>query len=171
VREPEAERGFTLIELMMVVAIIAVLAVIVVPLFTRESKRTKGQSEINPMFAELATREDQYRTENNVYLDTTLCPATTSNTGTDSATCLTSGSPWTLLRVSPSEKMLKCTYDVTVGASTDDPSASLPTWVAAISGFSAPTLATAWYFIEAVCPYNKYFIASWDTKIRSEDGH
>ena len=38
-REPRDERGFTIIELMIVVAIIAILAIVVVPMFTGESKK------------------------------------------------------------------------------------------------------------------------------------
>jgi prepilin-type N-terminal cleavage/methylation domain-containing protein len=170
VRETTAERGFTLIELMMVVAVIAVLAVIVVPSFMKETKRAKGQTEINPMFAELGNREEQYKMENGSYLAAATCPSSASNAGTLASTCLTSGSPWTLLRVQPSESKLKCTYTVTTGLAADDPTtaAGFPTWV---TGVTPPTLAASWWFIEAECPYNKYFTASWDTKIRSQDGH
>ncbi|HSD88547.1 MAG TPA: prepilin-type N-terminal cleavage/methylation domain-containing protein [Kofleriaceae bacterium] len=167
-REPSSERGFTIIELMIVVAIIAVLAVIVVPLFTSESKRGKAKSEVQPMFAELASREESYKGENSTYLTTAACPPSASTTGTDSfAACLTTGSDWTNLRVQPPEKTLSCSYTITAGASTVDPIALLPSWV---TGVTALSLATSWYFIEAVCPYNKYFTASWDAKIRSEDG-
>lgn len=173
-REPSSERGFTIIELMIVVAIIAVLAVIVVPLFTGESKRVKAKSEVSPMLAELAQREDAYKLENGSYLTTTACPTAASTTGTDvNNACLTSGSQWTTLRVQPSEKMLSCSYTITTGTSTDDPIALLPAWVASLTGnlaVTAPNIATSWYFIEAACPYNKYFTSSWDTKMRSEDG-
>jgi prepilin-type N-terminal cleavage/methylation domain-containing protein len=175
VREQTAERGFTLVELMMVVAVIAVLAVIVVPMFTSESKKAKGKSEINPMFAELANREDQYKMETGSYLPAAACPSSASSTGTDViSACLGTGTDWTNLRVQPSEKKLKCSYTVTTGLSTDDPIAVLPSWVTSLpaaTAVSAPSLATSWYFIEAVCPDHKYFQASWDTKIRSEDGH
>jgi Tfp pilus assembly protein PilE len=160
---------------MMVVAVIAVLAIIVVPMFIGETKKAKGKSEISPMFAELAHREDQYKMENGAYLDAPACPTSASNAGTDVVTgCLGSGTPWTLLRVQPSETKLKCSYTVTVGLAADDPIAVLPTWVASLpsaNAVTAPSLATSWYFIEAVCPDHKYFQPSWDTKIRSEDGH
>lgn len=173
-REPSSERGFTIVELMIVVAIIAILAVVVVPLFTGESKRVKAKSEVGPMFAELATREDSYKLENAGYLTTTACPTSASTSGTDvNAACLTSGSDWTTLRVHPSETMLSCSYTITSGLSTVDPIALLPSWAASLTGtqaVTAPNIATSWFFIEAVCPYNKYLTASWDTKIRSEDG-
>ncbi|NVB79597.1 MAG: prepilin-type N-terminal cleavage/methylation domain-containing protein, partial [Kofleriaceae bacterium] len=50
------EQGFTIVELMVVVAIIAVLAAIVVPTFTKESKKSKAKSEVGAMFAELGVR-------------------------------------------------------------------------------------------------------------------
>ena len=152
----------------MVVAVIGVLAIVVIPSFLKESKRATYKSEVSPMFAELGNREDQYKMEIGAYLDAPACPSTASATGTDSITaCLGSGTPWTLLRVQPGEKTLRCSYTVTTGVAADDPTLVLPSWV---TGVTAPSLATSWYFIEAVCPYNKYFTASWDTKMRSEDG-
>jgi prepilin-type N-terminal cleavage/methylation domain-containing protein len=58
VHERVAQRGFTIIELMIVVAIIAVLAIVVIPSFIKESKRTKSQSEVQPM---ISTRSNRTR--------------------------------------------------------------------------------------------------------------
>ena len=43
----ERQRGFTLVELMIVVALIAVLAAIVVPMFFGEVRRVRGDSEVD----------------------------------------------------------------------------------------------------------------------------
>ncbi|HEY5924914.1 MAG TPA: prepilin-type N-terminal cleavage/methylation domain-containing protein [Kofleriaceae bacterium] len=161
----DTQRGFTILELMVVVAIIAVLALIVIPSFIKETKRAGYKSEVHPMFAELGTREDQYKVEKGVYLAAAACPPTANAQGTDmtSAACL---SNWTDLRVQPAESKLKCSYVVTAGVPGDDPVAVAPTWVQ--SQITAP--AVGWFFIVATCPDNEYFTASWDSKIRSEDG-
>lgn len=154
---------------MIVVAIIAVLAVVVIPQFVKESTRAGAKSEVHPMFAELGSREEQYKTENNSYIAAAACPATASSSGTDmtTATCAT-GTDWTALRVQSPQSTLKCSYAVHVGSGGTNPSThgSWPTWV------TAPTTApaTGWYFILATCPTNEYFTASWDGKLQSQDG-
>ena len=165
------ERGFTIIELMIVVAIIAVLAAVVVPSFVRESTRSKAKSEIHPMFAELSTREDQYKTEYNGYRAASACPPSASSTGTDmtTASCaITAGGDWEKLRIQPSESKLSCSYTIAIGDAGDNPSSDTawPTWLTPLA--SAP--AVSWYFINAVCPATEYFTASWDSKIQSKEG-
>jgi prepilin-type N-terminal cleavage/methylation domain-containing protein len=166
------ERGFTIVELMIVVAIIAVLAAVVVPSFIKESSRSKAKSEIHAMFAELSTREDQYKVEKNTYLDAAACPPSMNAQGTDmtTATCaITADSDWDKLRVTPSESKLTCSYTIESGDSSEDPVPLTEAWVQA----SKPTLKTpavSWYFIHAICPNTEYFQASWDSTIRSKDG-
>jgi prepilin-type N-terminal cleavage/methylation domain-containing protein len=163
---PRAQRGFTLVELMIVVAIIAVLAIVVVPTFMGESTRTKAKSEVSPMFAELATRQDQYKLEQGSYLSTSACPATANSKPQDiTSSCLAAGSEWNTLRIQPHETKLSCSYTITAGVPGDDPLGVAPGWV---TGLMTP--ATSWYFIVATCPATEYFQASWDTRLRSKDG-
>ena len=157
---------------MIVVAIIAVLAIVVVPSFMKESKRSKAKSEVHPMVTELSTREEQYKIESNAYLPATACPPTSVATGTDMtalACATTAGQPWVLLRVQPSQSKLTCAYTVATGAGGANPStdAAWPAWA------TAPTNAPAvsWYFILATCPDTEYLWSSWDTKLKSQDGH
>ncbi|HEY5945032.1 MAG TPA: hypothetical protein VIV40_06045 [Kofleriaceae bacterium] len=155
---------------MIVVAIIAILAIVVIPSFIKESKRGKARSEVDPMFAELGTREEQYKTERTAYLPAAACPPTATSAGTDmtTAACAT-GTDWTALRVQAVQSKLTCSYTVSTGVAGVNPStdAAWPTWV------TAPTAAPAngWYFIVADCPSTDYFTASWDSKIKAEDGH
>jgi Tfp pilus assembly protein PilE len=160
---------------MIVVAIIAVLAAVVVPTFMKESTRGRNKSEVSPMFAELGTREEQYKQENGAYLAATACPTAASDTGTDmtTATCsTTSGQPWVSMRVSPSETTLHCSYVISIGAAGAAPNsdANWPTTWGSHAPPNPGTLATGWYFVKATCPTNEYLTTSWDSKIRSKDG-
>jgi type IV pilus assembly protein PilE len=63
-------RGFTLIELMVVVIIIAVLAALALPSYlaqTRKSRREAAESKLN----EIALLEERYRADNASYLSAT----------------------------------------------------------------------------------------------------
>jgi prepilin-type N-terminal cleavage/methylation domain-containing protein len=165
--EGNAQTGFTVIELMVVVAIVAVLAIIVIPNFMKDSTRGKAKSEVAAVFAELGNREDQFKQESNTgaYMSAAACPAAASSDGTNVVT--TPCTDWTTLSVEPPQSSLTCSYTVRAGVRADSPlsDAGWPSWV---SGVTAP--ATSWYFIKAVCPATEYFVASWDTKLRSKDG-
>src|SRR5688572_22183331 len=113
------QRGFTLVELMIVVAVIAILAVVAVPAFFKETRKAKSDSEVTAMFAELRSREEQYKIENNVYLAAAACPSTPSATGTATTSCTGTGSPWANLKVNPQFTTLRCSYTVNVGLASD----------------------------------------------------
>jgi prepilin-type N-terminal cleavage/methylation domain-containing protein len=157
-----SQLGFTLIEMMITVAVIAVLALIVVPQFFKESRKTKSASEIAPMFAELSIREEQYKVDNTGYLSTITCPATPSAQGNPTTTC-EAQADWIALKVAPSETKLFCSYTVTAGAGAG-------TTVAAF-GWTSP--AGSWYYIEATCDMDgntatdsMYFTSSSNTEIK-----
>lgn len=160
-----SQLGFTLIEMMITVAVIAILALIVVPQFFKESRKTKSASEVTPMMAELAVREEQYKSDNGVYLAAATCPATTTAAGTAAASCIVAGSPgseWYQLRVNPVESLLRCTYDVVVGTTSG-------TSVAAFS-FTSPPFN--WFYVLATCDMDgdatkdaTYFMSSVDSKV------
>src|SRR6185295_17677654 len=77
------EAGFTLLEIMVVVTLIGILAAVTVPSWIRESRKGRGDSEINAMFAEIATKEEQYKVDNGVYLAAAACPSSPSSAGID----------------------------------------------------------------------------------------
>ena len=67
------ERGFSLVELMIVVAIMAILAAIAIPSFMRFQLKAKT-SEATSNIAAIRTCEVTYETENDVYLTCTVAP-------------------------------------------------------------------------------------------------
>jgi prepilin-type N-terminal cleavage/methylation domain-containing protein len=119
-RSSRDERGFTLIELMIVVAIVAILAAVVVPLFTSEGKKVNAKSEVTAMFAELTTKQERYKVEQAAYLDVPICPATPSNQGQDLATCKAL-TEWTDLGIVAPQNTLKCAYEVVAEAAGTNP--------------------------------------------------
>lgn len=75
----DKERGFTLIELMIVVAILGILAAIAIPNFMRFQAKSR-QSEAKTNLGAIGTTAESYRAENNSY---TLTPAAAEVTFND----------------------------------------------------------------------------------------
>jgi len=72
--------GFSLVELMIVVAIMAILAAIAIPSFMRFSMRAKT-AEATSNLAAIRTAEESYRAENDTYATCTASPAVMSGAG------------------------------------------------------------------------------------------
>jgi len=71
--------GFTLVELMIVVAIVAILAAIAIPSYLRFQSKAKTAEATNNLGA-IRTAEETYRAENDGYL---VCTASPTGGGTD----------------------------------------------------------------------------------------
>ena len=63
----DREAGFTLLELMVAVAVIAILAVIALPTYSGQTRKAKAMAEVQPMFNDLRIRMEQYLQEQGVY--------------------------------------------------------------------------------------------------------
>jgi prepilin-type N-terminal cleavage/methylation domain-containing protein len=172
-------RGFTLIEMMIVVGVIALLAIVVVPTFFRDSSKAKSISEVTPMFTELSTKLEQYKSETGRYINTTtlenaspvVCPSAPNKNGVNAAaTCATAGTAWADLRIAPPQTNVRCSYEIQVGDVGDDYVGTLPTGIT----FTAPA-TIGWYTLLATCDGDgqgpsstngNFFMSSVDTTIQ-----
>jgi prepilin-type N-terminal cleavage/methylation domain-containing protein len=162
------QRGFTLIELMIVVAIISLLTLVAVPAFFKDSRKARAKSEVSAVFTELQTKEEQYLIDNGSYLAAAACPTLPAPSGQDATACVGLGTPWKALRVQIPTVNLYCSYEITAGPATTAPTA--PT------GFTMPIPATGWYYIVATCDMDgsstlnsTYFVSNVDTKVQGQN--
>ena len=163
------QAGFTLLELMIVVALVAVLAAVALPSFAAQSRKAKGDAEVGAFFGELAVREEQYAVENGLYLSTgasesTTFPATPTP-GTQALATLPAA--WQTLKIRAPESSVRCGYVVMAGTRADLPGAL----ATGSFGFTAPT--KNWFYILAHCNLDGdpavdsyYFVSSDDPKIQ-----
>jgi len=164
-RAQRSQSGFTLLELMIVVAIVAMLAAVALPNFTSDSRRAKGDAEVNAFFAELKIREEQYAIENGRYLATgTSETATFPATPTPGAQMLGAlPATWLTLKVRTPESSARCGYVVIAGIS-GQPGGAI---ASASFGYTAP--AMNWFYILAHCnldgdsAVDSYYFISNDT--------
>ena len=169
---------------MIVVAIIAILAAVVVPYFVREGRKAKADTEIAAMFTEIATKEEQYKSDNSgAYLAATQCPTTTSRSGVDfNSTCATSGMPFYNLRVTATDSRIRCKYTVTIGAANTTFTPPSPFTVPCSTGAACSTVtpATSWYYITAICDMDgqgdsstntTFFQSSLETKYQKDSNY
>ncbi|MCD6160952.1 MAG: prepilin-type N-terminal cleavage/methylation domain-containing protein [candidate division Zixibacteria bacterium] len=83
----KSKKGFTLIELMIVVVIIGILAALAIPRFMRSTTKAK-QSEAKQLLKQIYTMQRAYRQENDVYTlngvtASAVAPATFAAIGVD----------------------------------------------------------------------------------------
>jgi prepilin-type N-terminal cleavage/methylation domain-containing protein len=170
------ERGFTLIEVMIVVALIAVLAAMVIPSFFTEAQRSKSDAEVSAMFAELRIREESYKVERGTYLSTGTgetdgFPASPTNAPQTIQGSLPT--EWVQLRFAPPQPSVYCSYVAIAGDADDTPGTEAQSF-----GMPADP-AVSWYYLLATCDMDgntgtnaTYFTSSYDTRIQDRNsGH
>jgi prepilin-type N-terminal cleavage/methylation domain-containing protein len=148
------ESGFTLVELMVAVAVISILAVIALPSFFRESRKTKAFSEVQPMFNDLRVRLEQYLQENGSY-PATIGETTLHPTSTPSATRLPINplpTAWQAVKIRVTgNDQVYCGYTWVTGLANEGANIG-PRASAAPFNFTAPS--TDWYYLLAKCDMN-----------------
>ncbi|MEJ7601748.1 MAG: prepilin-type N-terminal cleavage/methylation domain-containing protein [Kofleriaceae bacterium] len=164
----KGQKGFTLVEVMIACAVLAILAAIAIPMFSGQSRKAKADTEVVPMFAELAIRQEQYKVDNSRYLTTAGCPASPSAVARDATSCVASGQPWNTLLVQLPTTKLRCSYAVTTGLGD--------TTVTNPSSFTFSSPPIPWYYIIATCDMDgssavtsMYFTSSVDSSIQKQN--
>jgi prepilin-type N-terminal cleavage/methylation domain-containing protein len=167
------ERGFTLIELMLVVAIIAVLAAIAVPLFTSEANSTKGESEATAICTALGLAEKAYFLENTTYLSTGTAETDTWPTAPSQAPQDLNPLPatWTALKISLPVTQTRCSYVVVAGNAGD----AAGTIATTLFNFTPPT-TLPWFYVLGHCDLDNdptvdgyFFTSSVDTTLKESN--
>jgi len=164
----------------MVVAVVAILAAIAIPAWLRDSAQKKARSEVSTMFAEIATKEEQYMAENSTWFptgttgaqySTGFCPSTPNAAGNLPDPCIASGQPWYQLRIGVPSETLMCSYNIYTGDPTVAP--ALPSELSSWVQMPASPPSTNWFFIEAHCDMDGstttdsyYYFSSFDSRIQ-----
>lgn len=174
-RARERQRGFTLVEMMVVVVLIAILAAVAVPVFTGTSRKARGDSEVRPYFQDFRTRMEQFQQEHGVYPQTigegTFHPGTPP--GARKQSIFPMPAAWTAIRLRPSGSAdVYCGYTWATGLADDGANVGPIAAAAAPNGFGFSAPATSWYYLLARCnldgvgDFSYYFTDSVDTSIR-----
>jgi prepilin-type N-terminal cleavage/methylation domain-containing protein len=168
--------GFTLLELMIVVAVIGILATVVIAGFGKTTRKASALTEVQAVFAELRIREEQYQLENGRFISTSETndesethPTSANKSGTDAYPV---PDTWTSLKLNPPESKLKCAYVAIAGAGGDD--SNLGDKAKDLGMTEVP--ATNWFYLLARCDMDGdtsvdayYLTRSDDTKLVREN--
>lgn len=165
--------GFTLIEVLVTVAIIGVLAAIAIPAFTRTQRKSRS-SEVHAVFAEMRQRQEEYHLANGTYFstgtgETDIFPAAPTVRAQSAIT----GRPtsWDTLKLRLPNSSLYCGYVAIAG--TAGSATGLGTKAGEFGLSAAPS--TDWYYLLAQCNADGsttrdsyYFTWSGDTAVQKQ---
>ena len=144
------QRGFTLLEMLVTIAVIAILVAVVVPAFTSESRKVKGSSEVPPIFNDIRTRLEQYAQENGAYPPNLgESPTWPTTPGPTTQNIMPMPPSWLALRiVITNSTQVYCGYTWVTGLAGD--ATNIGAQGIAL-GFPAAAPPTDWYYILAHC--------------------
>jgi prepilin-type N-terminal cleavage/methylation domain-containing protein len=144
------QAGFTLLELMITIAVIAVIAAIALPSLFSEVRTARASAEVQPMFNDLRVRIEQYAQENGKYPDTigegTLHPNGAPAPAPVAINPLPATWQAVRIRVSGADRVA-CRYTWVTGLASDP--ANIGAIGGATFGFTAPSVD--WYYLFARC--------------------
>jgi prepilin-type N-terminal cleavage/methylation domain-containing protein len=148
-RRMTQQKGVTLIELLIAMAILGILAAVAIPAYTKYTRRAK-RAEVAQIFGEFQTKEEQYKTENGTYLSTgadesAIHPMPSGDRRTSVAPRPTS---WNALRLATGTEALYCGYVAIAGSPDAEP-----------DGTDGATLwngkpVGSWFYLRAVCDWD-----------------
>jgi prepilin-type N-terminal cleavage/methylation domain-containing protein len=151
-----SESGFTLVEIMFVVALIAVLVAVAIPYFSSESKKARAESEVMPFLTEISTRQGVYAQNHPGYFTPTTVnkwfPIAPSALTVDKRQ-MTVPTEWAGLRISPPSDMGRCTY-YTRGGDASEPAGPLTDTEVVGCDISYDPPATNFFYALAQCETN-----------------
>lgn len=159
--------GFTLLELMIAVAILGVLAGVLVLNFMKPTRKVKTGSEANAVFAEFHRAEQQYALENGVFLASPTPHPT--GAGERSVDVGTPPDEWTDLKIQLGQSKLYCSYQVDAGGPDD----VIPSYA---DDFGMIQPSSNWYTLYATCNVDgksdvdtEYFSSSVDSTLQKKN--
>jgi prepilin-type N-terminal cleavage/methylation domain-containing protein len=150
----DRESGFTLIEIMVTLAVISILAAIALPSFFGEARKTRAFSEVQPLFNDLRIRLEQYLQERGSYPPTigegTLHPPGAPSTTAQPINPLPVAWQDLKVRISGNDKVY-CGYTWVTGLANVNANIGTQASAAAPGGFGFAAPATDWYYLLAKC--------------------
>jgi prepilin-type N-terminal cleavage/methylation domain-containing protein len=163
----DRESGFTLLELMFVVAVISILAAIALPSFFSESRKAKARAEVQPIFNDLRVRLEQYLQEHGHYPATigegTMHPTNSPTATTNPINPLPAAWDAIKVRISGVDHVY-CSYTWATGLANAGTNIGT---IAAAAPFTFTAPETDWYYLLAKCNldgnssvYSYYFASS-----------
>jgi type IV pilus assembly protein PilE len=172
------QAGFTLVELLVTIAVISILAAIAIPSFFGETRKARATAEVTPMFNDLRIRMEQYLQERGVYPDTLTEAGLYPTASPDAALHALQPLPaaWQALHIQISgPDAVRCGYTWVSSRSNNGatgPSTGNAGPKATAAPFSFVPPNNDWYYLLAKCRmdpnhtgYSWYFTSSLDSKI------